>query len=66
MGVPYRIGVFANLRRTSCQDIGRVKLGVHRVRLTGIDHEKDFIISWGFRVKKKSECLRDVGRYRFF
>ena len=67
--VTHRIRAFANVGRTDCEYVWRVKLGMHGVGLTGINHEEYFIIAERTRIKKK--LMEMVGRrkerkYRFF
>ena len=41
---PYRVRILANLRRTCREDIGRVELGEHSVRLACINHKKNLVV----------------------
>ena len=68
------IGAFPESRGTYCEDIRRVKFGVHSIRLTGIDHEEYFVIPETGHQKAKNKIKQDPWRianqkkktYRFF
>ena len=40
----HRVRVLAQDGRAGGEDVGRVELGVHRVRLTRVDHEEQLVI----------------------
>ena len=40
----HRIGVLSYTRGGSSEDIRRIEFGIHRIRLTRIDHEEDFVV----------------------
>ena len=57
------IGTLVKHGWTRGKDVGRVKLGVHCVCLTCVDHKEDFIIPVG---KKKEACKQRVwGEIRY-